>query len=144
MSDLPGDEGLEPTTLRCESGPYVGTHSAPLTRSARHPGLDAVMLELYGGFGVGTETADGILCFAAGRRTPVVDAYTRRIIGRHDLFPADRPHEEFRGRLREVLVDSQLVYEGFHALCGRAGSLYCKPKPDCESCPATAPERFSR
>ena len=164
MSDLPDDEGLPPTALRCESGPYVGTRSAPLTRFARHPGLDAVMLELSAGFGpqhwwpalellrnellgvfgVGPETADRILCFTAGRRTPVVDAYTLRILRRHDLFPADRPYEEVRGWLREVLVDSQLVYGEFHALCVLAGSRYCKPKPDCESCPATAPERFSR
>jgi endonuclease-3 related protein len=101
--------------------------------------LEPLRDELLGVFGVGPETADGILCYAAGRRTPVVDAYTRRILGRHALLPEDTPYEVVRRWLREVLVDSQLVYEEFHALCVRAGSSHCKPKPDCESCPATRP-----
>lgn len=95
--------------------------------------------ELLGVWGVGPETADSILCFAAGRRTAVVDTYTRRILGRHGLLDPELPYEEVRAWLQGRLARSQAVFEEFHALCVRAGYKHCKPSPRCESCPATAP-----
>ena len=107
-------------------------------RPLRERPLGPLRGELLGVHGIGPETADCILCYAAGRRTPVVDAYTRRILARHDLVPADTPYEAVREWLRGALVDDPLVYEEFHALAVRAGT-YCKPTPDCESCPAPPP-----
>ena len=95
--------------------------------------------ELLGVFGVGPETADSILCYAAGRRTVVVDTYARRLLGRHGFVPAGVPYEELRRWLMDRLVDSQWVYEEFHALCVRTGYDHCKPDPRCEACPATTP-----
>lgn len=101
--------------------------------------LAPLRAELLGVWGVGPETADSILCYAAGRRTCVVDAYTRRMLSRHGFLDHDRPYDEIRGWLEERLVDAQYVYEEFHALCVRAGYAHCKPSPRCESCPATTP-----
>jgi len=95
--------------------------------------------ELLGVHGVGPETADSILCYAAARRTAVVDTYTRRILSRHGFLPADAPYETVRAWLQERLARSQWAYEEFHALFVRAGYANCKPRPDCEGCPATAP-----
>lgn len=92
--------------------------------------------ELLGVWGVGPETADSILCYAAGRRTAVVDAYTRRILSRHGWIAASAAYEAIREWLQERLLDSQLVYEEFHALFVRAGYDNCKPTARCESCPA--------
>jgi len=101
--------------------------------------LEALREGLLGVWGVGPETADSILCYAAGRRTAVVDTYTRRILSRHGLAPTDAPYEGLRGWLQARLVRSQWVYEEFHALFVRAGYDNCKPKAACEGCPATAP-----
>lgn len=97
--------------------------------------------ELLCVWGVGPETADSILCYAAGRRTCVVDAYTRRVLSRHGLLAEDLAYEAIRAWLEERLVDSQFVFEEFHALCVRAGYEHCKPSPRCETCPATTPAR---
>lgn len=98
--------------------------------------LRASLLEVWG---VGPETADSILCYAAGRRTAVVDAYTRRILSRHGFLDADLPYEQIRAWLEARLSDSQFVYEEFHALFTRTGYTGCKPSPRCDACPATTP-----
>ena len=94
------------------------------------------LLEVWG---VGPETADSILCYAAGRRTAVVDAYTRRILSRHGFLDHDVPYEDIRRWLEERLSNSQFVFEEFHALFARTGYTGCKPTPRCAECPATTP-----
>jgi len=101
--------------------------------------LAPLRAELLAVWGVGPETADSILCYAAGRRVAVVDVYTRRLLGRHGLADGDAPYEELRTWLEERLVDSQAVYEEFHALAVRAGNAFCKPTPRCAECAATTP-----
>jgi endonuclease-3 related protein len=98
--------------------------------------LRAELLEVHG---VGPETADSILCYGAGRRTVVVDVYTRRLLARHGFLAPELPYEAVRAWLAERLVDSQAVYEEFHALCVRVGNASCKPTPRCAGCVATAP-----
>jgi endonuclease-3 related protein len=102
--------------------------------------LEPLRADLLRVHGIGPETADSILCYAAGRRTVVVDAYTRRLLSRHGFLEAEASYESIRGWLHDQLVDSQAVYEEFHALCVRVGHLRCKPTPRCETCPATSPE----
>jgi endonuclease-3 related protein len=101
--------------------------------------LDEVRAALLGVSGVGPETADSILCYAAGRASPVVDAYARRVLGRHGLVDPDLPYEELRAWLSARLVRAQAVIEEFHALCVRAGADHCKPAARCETCPAPTP-----
>jgi len=98
--------------------------------------LAALRDELLGVWGVGPETADSILCYAAGRRTVVVDTYTRRLLGRHGLLDPELGYEEIRAWLGERLVASQAVHEEFHALVVRAGHGHCKPTARCRGCPA--------
>jgi endonuclease-3 related protein len=110
-------------------------------RALRERELSSVRAELLGVWGVGPETADSILCYAAGRRTVVVDVYTRRILARHELCDGEAPYEDVRAWLGERLAGSQFVHEEFHALCVRAGYGHCKPTARCETCPAPRPER---
>jgi len=108
-------------------------------RALRERPLGPLRASLLGVWGIGPETADSILCYAAGRRTAVVDAYGRRILARHGLVPPEPSYEQTRAWLEGRLVDSQLVYEEFHALFVRAGYEGCKPDPRCAGCPATTP-----
>jgi len=101
--------------------------------------LARIRPELLDVWGVGPETADSILCYGAGRRVAVVDAYTRRVLSRHGFCEAELPYDEIRAWLEDRLVDSQAVYEEFHALTVRVGYDHCKPTPRCASCVATTP-----
>lgn len=98
--------------------------------------LRAALLEVHG---VGPETADSVLCYAAGRPSVVVDAYTRRLLARHGFLRGDESYERVRAWLTERLLDSRAVYEEFHALCVRVGYRHCKPRARCDQCPATTP-----
>lgn len=86
--------------------------------------------------GVGPETADSILLYAARLPSFVIDAYTRRILSRHGLAPADAPYDELREFFMDALDPDVPLYNEFHALIVRVGSAYCKTKsPACSECP---------
>lgn len=53
--------------------------------------------------GVGPETADSILLYGGNHPVFVVDAYTRRILERHEIFPAKTDYEEIRALFEESL-----------------------------------------
>ena len=59
--------------------------------------------ELLGLFGVGPETADAILLYAGQHPVFVVDAYTRRILERHQLVPARAKYAEIRSLMEKAL-----------------------------------------
>lgn len=53
--------------------------------------------------GVGPETADSILLYAGQHPVFVVDAYTRRLLERHGIVPADTDYEEIRSLFEHAL-----------------------------------------
>jgi endonuclease III related protein len=55
--------------------------------------------------GVGPETADSILLYAGNRPVFVVDAYTRRILARHNLLPEKADYEEIRALFERALAN---------------------------------------
>jgi endonuclease III related protein len=97
--------------------------------------LDTAREELLAVKGVGPETADSILLYAANMPSFVIDAYTRRILSRHGLAPADAPYDELREFFMDALPADAPLYNEFHALIVRTGSALCKPKsPACSEC----------
>ena len=86
--------------------------------------------------GIGPETADSITLYAAGKPVFVVDAYTYRILLRHDLITEDAGYEEIQDLfLRKLPSESQLFNE-YHALLVRLAKEYCKKSnPLCDRCP---------
>jgi endonuclease-3 related protein len=52
--------------------------------------------ELLNLHGIGPETADSILLYAGNHPVFVVDAYTRRILARHEILPEKADYEEIR------------------------------------------------
>ncbi len=63
--------------------------------------LRAELLELNG---IGPETADSILLYAAQHEVFVVDAYTRRILERHRLIKPTAGYEEIRAAFEQALT----------------------------------------
>ena len=85
--------------------------------------------------GIGPETADSIVLYAAFQPSFVVDAYTYRILSRHGWIDESIDYEELRGYFMGVLDPDVPFFQEFHALLVRTGHLYCRRKPLCESCP---------
>ncbi len=65
-----------------------------------------VRQELLTLHGVGPETADSILLYAGQHPVFVVDAYTRRILERHEILPASAKYEEIRELFERALSHS--------------------------------------
>jgi endonuclease-3 related protein len=104
-------------------------------------GLDAGALrrELLGINGIGPETADSIILYAAGEPEFVVDAYTRRIFSRHGLVGEDAGYEELKSLFMENLPREAGLFNEYHALIVKAGKDYCRTRaPLCGACPLKA------
>ena len=97
---------------------------------------DAVRRELLGIHGIGPETADDILVYAAGKPSFVIDAYTIRILKRVGLEPVDRDNYDGWQRLFHAGIPADVpVYNEFHALLDRHHKEACaRNNPRCGGC----------
>jgi endonuclease III related protein len=95
--------------------------------------------QLLGVHGIGPETADSILLYAARHPVFVVDAYTRRILERHGLASAKLSYEDVRQLFEQSLSPDVALYNEFHALIVHTGKHFCRPRePRCGECPLKA------
>jgi endonuclease-3 related protein len=86
--------------------------------------------------GIGPETADSILLYAGNHPVFVVDAYTRRLLERHQLATPTQTYEEIRELFERSLPGDAPLYNEFHALIVRTGKEYCRTRnPRCSECP---------
>jgi len=87
--------------------------------------------------GIGPETADSICLYAATKPIFVVDAYTHRILSRHDLVLEDEAdYAQIQDFLMGNLPEDTAMFNEYHALLVRVGKEYCKKsKPKCDTCP---------
>ena len=91
------------------------------------------LLELRG---LGPETVDAILLYAGKQPFFVADAYTRRILARHELILPRDGYSAAQEFLHQHLPEDEAVYNEFHALLVETGKRYCKRQaPQCEVCP---------
>lgn len=91
--------------------------------------------ELLSVNGIGPETADSILLYAAGMPAIVVDAYTLRIWARHGWIDYEADYHRLQDHLASELPADAAVFNELHALIVEVGKRWCKPKPKCEGCP---------
>ncbi len=85
--------------------------------------------------GIGPETADSILLYAAGRPVFVIDAYTRRSFSRLGLTPGHDSYDSWRALFMENLEADAALFNEYHALIVRHGKEVCRRQPRCEVCP---------
>ncbi len=92
--------------------------------------------ELLGIYGIGPETADDILVYAAGKLSFVVDAYTIRIMRRIGLTPSGRDDYAGWQEMFQAGVPAEVqLYNEYHALLDRHHKEACtKNNPRCEGC----------
>jgi endonuclease-3 related protein len=95
--------------------------------------LRAALLEVKG---VGPETADSILLYAAGRPVFVIDAYTRRTLLRHGLARESDGYEDLKTLFMDHLPADPGLFNEYHALLVSLGKRRCRRQnPRCDGCP---------
>ncbi len=88
--------------------------------------------------GIGEETADSILLYALNRPVFVIDAYTRRVLSRHNLMEYRRPYGDFQNLIHASIDRDVGLFNEFHALFVKVGKHYCRTRPLCngrQPCP---------
>jgi len=96
------------------------------------PALREALLSIKG---VGRETADSIILYAAGKCSFVVDAYTCRICLRHGLIAPEDDYEQIKEMFESSLPEDVELYNDYHAQLVAVGKRYCRPTARCEGCP---------
>ncbi|MBI2530174.1 MAG: endonuclease III domain-containing protein [Candidatus Diapherotrites archaeon] len=105
-----------------------GNLGGMLSRSI--PELRAELLALHG---IGNETADSIILYAAHKPAFVIDAYTKRIAGRLGIS-SEQNYEKLQGFFESRLEKNAQLFNEFHALLVQFGKEFCKKKPECGEC----------
>ena len=85
--------------------------------------------------GIGPETADSILLYAVRRSVFVIDAYTHRILCRHNMSEEQATYDELQALFMDHLPEDPALFNEFHALIVQVGKAYCRKKPLCNRCP---------
>ena len=86
--------------------------------------------------GIGPETADSIILYAAGKPVFVVDAYTKRIFTRHGLVSERAGYDDVQQLFMGCLPRDAGLFNEYHALLVKVGKIHCKKRaPQCPGCP---------
>lgn len=84
--------------------------------------------------GIGPETADVILLYAADRPSFVIDGYAQRIFHRYGIGPEGDDYDDWQHWFHEALPEDAGVYRQYHALLVLHGKTACRPRPRCYEC----------
>ncbi len=85
--------------------------------------------------GIGPETADSILLYAFNRPVFVIDAYTKRILTRHDLAQDSATYYDLQALFYGSLKKNTRIFNEYHALIVKLAKDHCRPTPRCAGCP---------
>jgi endonuclease-3 related protein len=96
----------------------------------------ALRAALLATHGIGPETADAILLYAAGRRVFEIDAYTKRLFRRLGLGPEDDGYDAWQAWFHDALGTEGEAepFQRYHALIVLHGQARCRARPRCEGC----------
>lgn len=84
--------------------------------------------------GIGPETADSIILYAAEKPVFVIDAYTKRIFLRLGICKKDVKYDELQKIFHKNLPLDVSLFKEYHALIVELGKNFCKSKARCELC----------
>lgn len=95
--------------------------------------IEKLRKELISVNGIGPETADSIILYAAKKPIFVIDAYTRRILNR--MGYKEKTYDELQKLFMQNLPNSERLFNECHALLVELGKSICKKQPLCNECP---------
>jgi endonuclease-3 related protein len=84
--------------------------------------------------GIGNETADSIILYAANKPVFVIDTYTRRIVSRVGLLSEDDGYVTYQKYFMDNLPFDVQIFNEYHALLVRLGKEACRKQPLCTRC----------
>ena len=127
---------------------YFNTKAKKLKAFANHLGdlyhddLDALLSqeaaplrqELLAIYGIGEETADDILVYAAELPSFVIDTYTRRILRRLGIAPETDSYHAFQNLFHENISPDTNLFNEYHALLDTHAKETCRKSPLCDNC----------
>ncbi|MFC2066126.1 endonuclease III domain-containing protein [Chloroflexota bacterium] len=96
--------------------------------------IDQLRQQLLLIYGVGDETADSIILYAANKPIFVIDAYTRRIITRAGLAPESDNYAAYQTLFMSTLPADTRLFNEYHALLVHLAKYVCRPHPLCQQC----------
>ncbi len=93
--------------------------------------------ELLATHGIGPETADAILLYAAGRRVFEIDAYTKRMFRRIGFGPEADSYDAWQAYFEDALAPNADIgaFQRYHAHIVLHGKRLCRAVPRCGDCP---------
>ncbi len=84
--------------------------------------------------GIGQETADSIILYAANKPIFVIDAYTRRITNRIGLAPDSNSYSAYQSLFMNNLPADVKLFNEYHALLVCLAKDVCRKHPLCQQC----------
>ncbi len=97
--------------------------------------LSSLRNELLSIKGIGPETADSIILYAAKKPIFVIDSYSKRIMSRVGLVEEHVKYQELQDVFHNSLERDAKVFNEYHALFVEHAKNYCRKKPLCHKCP---------
>ena len=122
---------------------YIRDRHSTLRRFL-HVDADALRAELLSMRGIGEETADSIILYAADKPAFVIDAYTKRVIRRVFGIKEDLGYKQLQNYFQGGLAENVGLYKDFHAQIVELGKRYCMAKPVCVGCPLFKACRYGK
>jgi endonuclease-3 related protein len=101
-------------------------------------GVSSLREDLLSVNGIGRETADSMILYAAGKATFVVDTYTYRILLRHRIIVREDDYEAIKELMESNLDRDAALWNDYHAQLVMVGKTFCRPSARCEGCPLEA------
>lgn len=99
-------------------------------------GIKNLREELLSVNGIGPETADSIILYAAQKPIFVIDAYTKRILNR--VGYKENTYDALQKLFMKNLQNNEKLFNECHALLVKLGKDICKKEPLCQECPLSA------
>lgn len=97
--------------------------------------LRSIRKKLLSVNGIGPETADSIILYALEKPVFVIDAYTKRVLSRHNILDHNASYDIFQGLFDSKLRENISLFNEYHALFVRLAKENCRTKPLCTGCP---------
>ena len=95
---------------------------------------DRLRQQLLSIHGIGPETADSIILYAANLPIFVIEAYTRRIISRIGLAPESNSYPAYQSFFMDNLPADVRLFNEYHALLVCLAKNVCRNHPRCQQC----------
>lgn len=115
---------------------HVADHHGGSLAALLEQGQGPLRRELLSIHGIGPETADDILTYAAGKPSFVIDQYTKRLLGRIGLAPQGTSggYDAYQDLFHRSLPLDLPLFQEYHALIDHHAKTTCAKTPKCSGC----------